>query len=37
MATTAGAIALRNSFAQKDSWVAKKLRDAGAVIIANPT
>jgi amidase len=34
MATTAGAIALRNSFAQKDSWVAKKLRDAGAVIIA---
>jgi amidase len=34
MATTAGATALRNSFAQSDSWVAKKLREAGAVIIA---
>lgn len=34
MPTTAGATVLRNSFPQKDSWVAKKLRDAGAVIIA---
>jgi amidase len=34
MPTTAGATVLRNSFPQKDSWVAKKLREAGAVIIA---
>jgi amidase len=34
MATTAGATALRNSFAQNDSRVAKKLREAGAIIIA---
>ncbi len=34
MATTAGATVLRNSFAPKDSRVAKMLRDAGAVIIA---
>jgi amidase len=34
MATTAGATVLRNSFAPKDSRVAKLLRDAGAVIIA---
>jgi amidase len=33
MPTTAGATALRNSFPQKDSWVAMKLREAGAVII----
>ncbi|HPT20721.1 MAG TPA: amidase [Bacteroidales bacterium] len=33
MPTTAGATALRNSFPQKDSYVAKKLREAGAVII----
>jgi amidase len=34
MPTTAGATALRNSYPLKDSWVAKRLRDAGAVIIA---
>jgi amidase len=34
MATTAGATALRNSFARSDSRVAKKLREAGAIIIA---
>lgn len=34
MPTTAGAIVLRNSFAKQDSWVAKKLREAGAIIIA---
>ena len=33
MPTTAGATALRNSFPEKDSYVAKKLREAGAVII----
>ena len=34
MPNTAGATALRNSFPKTDSWVAKKLREAGAVIIA---
>lgn len=34
MATTAGATALMNSFAKEDSYIAKKLREAGAVIIA---
>ncbi len=34
MATTAGATVLRNSFAPVDSWVASRLREAGAVIIA---
>jgi amidase len=34
MPTTAGATALKNSFPAVDSWVAKKLREAGAVIIA---
>lgn len=34
MATTAGAIALRNSYPRNDSWVAKKLKEAGAIIIA---
>ena len=34
MPTTAGATALRNSFPSKDSFVAKQLREAGAVIIA---
>jgi amidase len=34
MPCTAGATALRNSFPLSDSWVAKKLREAGAVIIA---
>jgi amidase len=34
MPTTAGATALRNSYPQNDSRVAKKLREAGAVIIA---
>jgi amidase len=34
MPNTAGATALRNSFPKADSWVAKKLREAGAVIIA---
>jgi amidase len=33
MPTTAGSIALRNSFPQNDSWVARKLKDAGAIII----
>ncbi len=34
MPNTAGATALRHSFPAHDSWVAKKLREAGAVIIA---
>jgi amidase len=34
MPTTAGATVLRNSYPQNDSWVARKLREAGAVIIA---
>ena len=34
MATTAGATVLRNSFTKTDSYIAKKLREAGAVIIA---
>lgn len=34
MPTTAGATALDNSIAPEDSWVAMKLREAGAVIIA---
>lgn len=34
MPTTAGATALRNSFPKADSYVAKKLREAGAIIIA---
>jgi len=34
MPNTAGAIALRNSYPEYDSFVAKKLREAGAVIIA---
>jgi amidase len=34
MPNTAGATALRNSYPLKDSFIAKKLRDAGAVIIA---
>jgi len=34
MATTAGATVLRNSFPLHDSWVASKLKEAGAVIIA---
>ena len=33
MPTTAGSRILKNAFPTKDSWVAKKLRDAGAVII----
>ncbi len=33
MATTAGSRALKDSHPLKDSWVAKKLRDAGAVIL----
>jgi amidase len=34
MPTTGGSIALRNSYPAKDSYIAKKLREAGAVIIA---
>ena len=34
MPTTAGATVLKGSIAHKDSWVAQKLREAGAVIIA---
>ena len=34
MPTTAGATALRNSFPTSDSYVARKLREAGAIIIA---
>ncbi len=33
MHTTAGAIVLKNSIPLQDSWVAKKLREAGAVIL----
>jgi amidase len=34
MPTTAGATALKSSFAKVDSFIARKLREAGAVIIA---
>jgi amidase len=34
MPTTAGAVVLRDSFAPQDSHVARRLRDAGAVILA---
>lgn len=34
MPTTAGSNALENSIAPADSWIAKKLRESGAVIIA---
>jgi amidase len=34
MPNTAGSTALRNSFPASDSWVAAKLREAGAIIIA---
>ena len=34
MPNTAGSTALRNSYPKEDSYVAKKLREAGAVIIA---
>ena len=34
MATTGGSRALKNSYPLKDSFLAKKLRDAGAIIIA---
>jgi amidase len=33
MPTTAGAIALKENYAKEDSWVAKMLRDAGAIIL----
>jgi amidase len=33
MHTSAGTLSLKNSFAPKDAFVAKKLRDAGAVIL----
>lgn len=34
MMTTAGSIALRGNYASKDAFIVKKLRDAGAVILA---
>ena len=34
MPTTAGSLALKNSFPKKDSWLAKKLKESGAIIIA---
>ena len=34
MATTAGSLSLANSFPLKDSFVAQKLREAGAIILA---
>lgn len=34
MMTTAGALALMGNVAQKDSWIAKKLRENGAIILA---
>jgi len=34
MPTTAGATVLRNNFVGRDNWIAAKLRQAGAVIIA---
>ncbi|MDC3416633.1 amidase family protein [Aquibacillus salsiterrae] len=33
MPTTAGTIALKDNYASKDSWVAAKLREAGAIIL----
>jgi amidase len=37
MPTTAGSVALRNSIPLGDAFVAKKLRDAGAIILAKTT
>jgi amidase len=34
MPTTAGAVILKNSFPKNDAWVTKKLKEAGAIIIA---
>ncbi|MFC2111740.1 amidase [Bacteroidota bacterium] len=34
MPTTAGSLALKNSYPPKDSWLAEKLKEAGAIIIA---
>lgn len=34
MPTTAGAVVLKNSYPAKDSWITRKLIEAGAVIIA---
>jgi len=34
MPTTAGSLALQHSFPRKDSWLAKKLKKAGAIIVA---
>lgn len=34
MMTTAGSLALEGNYAAKNSWVAQKLQDAGAIIIA---
>lgn len=34
MPTTAGAVVLKKSYVGRDSWIAAKLREAGAVIIA---
>ena len=33
MPTTAGTIALKDNYASEDAWVAKKLREAGAIIL----
>ncbi|MFC4322553.1 amidase family protein [Litchfieldia salsa] len=33
MPTTAGTIALKDNYASEDSWVAKQLREAGAIIL----
>lgn len=33
MPTTAGAIVLKDNYASEDSWVARKLREAGAIIL----
>lgn len=33
MPTTAGSLALKNNFAINDSWVAKQLRESGAIIL----
>lgn len=34
MPTTAGALALKNNFAKQDAFLVKKLKDAGAIILA---
>ena len=37
MPTTAGSLILKDSYPLKDSWVAEKLREQGAIILGKQT